>query len=337
MFRGIILFACVVALTSCSRTELVYRNADWLAYRWVDRLLDADQAQRERWPLLFEQLMQAHRRELLPPVVALLQQASSRAQDGLSARDLDCLWQDANGLIESHARLIVPTALDVLSNVSAVQIEHLRAELEERNAEFREDYLNPDPRDREAARVERFTERIERWTGRLSIEQASQVEAAVHLMPDVTADWLRYRERQQQRLLAILRGKHPQALEDFLVSWWVDQADRGTVLDATYPQLRDAWIHLLAALDATLNERQRAHLLVRITDLRDDLAGEMDSEIDASARPHTTSTADGNSDRPGLEHKHTAPFHPDTGGIDAGLIPGLEDPRCAGGIDGKMP
>lgn len=291
MYRRIILITCIIALSACSRTELVYRNADWLAYRWVDRLLDADQAQSEQWPLLFDQVMQEHRRELLPQVVALLQQSSKRADRGLAAEDLDCLWQDANRLIETHARLIVPTATRVLSSISAAQIDHLGAELDKRNAEYREDYLHSDPREREAARVERFIERVERWTGDLSTEQARLVEVAVKRMPDVADEWLRYRQRQQQRLLAMLREDQPQALEAFLVSWWVDQADRGPALVEVYPNLRDGWIEMLAALDSTLDGRQRAHLLATITDLRDDLAGEIASGVNVPTTPHADASS----------------------------------------------
>ena len=205
----------IAAGNGLSIAELVYRNADWLAYRWADGLLDADQAQSEQWPALFEQILQEHRRELLPQVVALLQQTSKLAERGLSTEDLDCLWQGANRLIDTHARLVVPTAAQVLSGISAAQVEHLRAELDERNAEYHEDYLDPDPGEREAARVERFTERVERWTGELSTEQARLVEAAVQRMPDVAGEWLRYRERQQQHLLAMLReDRGMQALED---------------------------------------------------------------------------------------------------------------------------
>ncbi len=275
MYRQIILIAALIALSACSRTELVYRNADWLAYRWVDGLLDADQTQSEQWPLAFERVMQAHRRELLPRVVGLLQHASTLAERGLSAEDLDCLWLGTNGLIETHARLIVPTATQVLSDVSAAQIQHLRAELDERNAEYRSDYLDPDPREREAARVARFIDRIERWTGDLSIAQTQLVAGFLQGMPDIAADWLRYRESQQQRLLSLMGQENPRALQDFLTAWWVDQADRGPALLAARPILREGWIGMLVALDATLDEAQRDHLLTTITDLRDDLAGEI--------------------------------------------------------------
>lgn len=282
--RIIVVIFCVFLLSGCSQTELVYRNADWLAYRWVDRLLDADQAQSEQWSLLFERVMEEHRRELLPQVVALLNQASQQADRGLSADRLGCLWQGADRLIETHGRLIVPAATQVLSGISSEQIEHLNAELEERNAEYRDDYLHPDAAEREAARIERFIERVERWTGELTTEQARLVEAAVQRMPDIAGDWLDYRERQQQRLLALLRADQgAQAVETFLIAWWVEAADRDPRLVNDFQQLRDGWIRMLVELDATLDEQQRDHLLARLTDLRDDLAGEIDSGASVAA------------------------------------------------------
>ena len=282
--RIFVVIVCTLLLSGCSSTELVYRNADWLAYRWVDRLLDADQAQSEQWPLMFERLLEEHRRELLPHVVALLNQASQQADRGLSADRLGCLWQGADRLMETHGRLIVPTATRVLSGISAEQIEHLHAQLQERNADYRDQYLQPDPAEREAARIERFTERVERWTGELTNEQARLVEAAVRRMPDIAGDWLRYRERQQQRLLALLRAdQSARALEAFLTAWWVDAADRDPQLVNDFQRLRDGWIRMLVELGDTLDEQQRDHLLASLTDLRDDLAGEIDSGASVAA------------------------------------------------------
>ena len=283
LFR-VLLIVAFVAASGCSRTELVYRNADWLAYRWVDRLLDADRAQSERWSRLFDQLLQEHRRGLLPQVVALLQDASLHSERGFTTDRLACLWQGGRRLIEAHARLAIPTAVEVLDGISDAQIEHLRGELDERNAAYREDYLQQDPDEREAARIDRFTQRIERWTGPLSTEQLRLVEASVRGMPDIADDWLGYREDRQARLLALLRqGGNRQQIENFLVDWWVDQADRRPGLVDAYLRLRVDWIEMLAALDRTLDDAQRARLRDRITGLHDDLAGEMDSGIDVSS------------------------------------------------------
>lgn len=288
MYRSFVLVICLILLTGCSRTELLYRNADWLAYRWVDSMLEADQAQSEQWPLMFEQVMEEHRSELLPQVVALLDETSAQAARGMSVEGLACLWQDTGRLIGTHTRLIVPTATKVLGEVSESQVEHLAEVLKEDNEEYRDEFLSPDPDKREALRVSRFTKRIERWTGDLSPEQKRLIAAEVALMPDIADEWLSYRERQQQRLLELLREDvDPEVLEQFLVAWWVEQADRDQTLVEAYPPSRDGWIRMLVALDGTLERQQRDRLVERITDIRDDLASEIDGEFDMASLPQS--------------------------------------------------
>ena len=68
-----LLLMLLILLTSgCSRTDLLYDNADWLAYRWADNLMDASGAQQDAWRGMFRQAMAEHRRELLPQLVRLL-------------------------------------------------------------------------------------------------------------------------------------------------------------------------------------------------------------------------------------------------------------------------
>jgi hypothetical protein len=99
-------------------------------------------------------------------------------------------------------------------------------------------------------------------------------------MPDIAGDWLRYRERQQQRLLELLReDPDSRMLEGFLVAWWVDGAGREPALVDAYPRMRAGWIEMLVALDGTLEARQRARVVARIARLRDDLAGAVDGEV----------------------------------------------------------
>ncbi|MDJ0739354.1 MAG: DUF6279 family lipoprotein [Gammaproteobacteria bacterium] len=285
--RVAIVVASAVLLVACSRTELFYRNADWLAYRWVDAMLDAGSDQERQWAAVFERLLITHRRELLPDVVALLDSVSRQADRGFTATRVECLWRSTDRLIDAHARLLVPAAVEVLGGVSAQQVAHLRDALAERNAEYRDDYLDADPQRRQTARVARYTERIERWTGELTTAQARLVEAAVRQMPDVADDWLDYRERQQQRLVAMLSAAtDAETIAGFLSDWWVERRDRDARLVEDGIRLRNAWLGLIVDLDATLSRQQRAEFKGRIDDLRDDLAGELGRGWERAALPN---------------------------------------------------
>ena len=267
-----VLIGLLALLVGCSRTELLYDNADWLAGRWAGDLLNASGEQRTAWNDRFRQAMEEHRRERLPEIVALLRSLEVLAAAGPTADELHCWLEAAERIYRRQASWAVPPAAAVLLDSSAQQLNHLASELEQRNREYREDYLQEDATARERARIERYTERIEGWTGDLSTGQLRLVEAAVRDMPDLAADWLDYRIQQQQRLLSLLRrGVDAAVLQDFLADWWVDLAERPRGLVHKADQTRAAWLDLILALGQTLEPGQRAAVRERLAELRADL------------------------------------------------------------------
>lgn len=282
-YRWLILLASALILVACSRAAIVYENADWLTYRWAVGLVDATDAQRDRWRVRFDGLLAAHREQLLPQITELLQEIGQNAERGLDPRSLNCLLDRSDELYKAHARLVVPLAVDILSELSIPQQAHLAERLAERNAEYVEDYLPEDPEERLEARIERYLERIERWTGRLERAQRDRVAAAIAKMPDTAVPWLDYRRQQQQRLLALLGERATKRqLTEFLTAWWVDFADRPADLVTATDELRRLSVALTLDVDADLTVSQRDHLVEEVSDLR---AGLSDSLEPAVAQP----------------------------------------------------
>lgn len=267
-----VLIGVLALLVGCSRTELVYDNADWLAGRWAGELMDASGEQREAWDARFRQAMDEHRRERLPEIVALLRRLEVLATAGPTADALGCWLEAAEAVYRRQASWAVPPAAAVLLDSSPQQLNHLSVELVQRNREYHEDYLHEDPVARERARIDRYTGRIERWTGELSTGQLRLVESAVHVMPDLAGDWLDYRVRQQERLLVLLRrGVDGAVLQGFLADWWVELAERPSGLVDKTAQMRARWLDLIVALWEALEPGQRAAVRERLAELRADL------------------------------------------------------------------
>lgn len=261
----------LVIFAGCSRTDLVYSNADWLLQRWAAGLLDPESAQREDWDQLMAQAMQVHQRELLPEVVRILRTAEVAAADGLDRRELSCWIGLFEGAYRAHANWAVAPAAEVLGDVSPAQVEHLAAELRERNQDYRDDYLDEDPEKRRQARFKRYAKRIERWTGDLSTAQLRLVEGAVSAMPDLAEPWLAYREERQQRLMELLRaGVDRAALKAYLGAWWVELDGRPAALVEDAEALQLASLELILRLDATLSAEQRARFIDKVADVRED-------------------------------------------------------------------
>jgi len=272
-----VLIGVVALLLGCSRTELLYDNADWLAGRWAGELMDASAEQREAWNRHFRHAMDAHRRERLPEIVALLRSLEAIAVAGPTAAELACWLEAAERVYRRQASWAVPPAAAVLLDSSSQQLDHLAAELARRNREYRDAYLHQDPAEQERMRTERYTGRIEEWTGELSTGQLRLVQAAVRDMPDLAGDWLAYRVQQQERLLALLRSRVDGAeLQGFLSDWWVDLADRPAGLLRKAAQARAGWLDLIVALGQTLEPGQRAVAQRRLVDLRTDLEAAAD-------------------------------------------------------------
>lgn len=280
--RTLILAAALAAtltIGACSQTRILYGNADWFLRHWVDRWIDASSAQHERMRVLFAQAADAHRRELLPGVVGWLRQVDGEIGTGLNADRLDCLLESADRLLRAHAVVAVELGTQVLADLSPAQIAHLAGRMAERNTDYRDEYLDPDPTQRRRARVARVVERIEDWTGDLTTAQVRLVERAVRAMPELAGDWLAYREAQQRRLLAVLRaaagapqpGAGRAALQRLLSAWWVERADQPTALVRRTAQVRSASVAMLVSLDAMLLPTQRATLRENVAALRADL------------------------------------------------------------------
>ena len=226
---------------------------------------------------MFRQAMAEHRRDLLPQLVRLLHGVEAGVQRGLTDGDLACWLAVADRIYREHARWAVPPASLVLSDLSQRQVEHLAEQLEQRNREYTEAYLDPDLQRRERRRVERYIERVERWSGDLTTGQLRLVEALVRRLPDTAADWLDYRQHTQHELLELLGADVGRStLQQFLDAWWVDLAGRHPDLLDKTRRVREGVIDLVVALDETITPRQRERVRERLRDLRVDLAGAAD-------------------------------------------------------------
>ncbi|WP_125932156.1 DUF6279 family lipoprotein [Thiosocius teredinicola] len=271
--RAVVLMALATALVACSRTEMLYENADWLILRWTGELVDASDEQREAWREPFAGVMSDHRRQLLSPVVEWLNSAEVQVAGHATASDIQCLMDSADQLYRRHAALAVPLGMQVVGELSADQVAHLEDELRDRDEDYRDDYLQEDPEERHADRVERYVERLERWSGDLTASQVGMVDDAVKQMPDIAQDWFAYRQQQQQTLVRLLKqGASEERLRDHLHAWWVERADQSPKLLRSSDEFRRQWSSLTADLFNSMDDDQRTTLIGNLREVRNDLA-----------------------------------------------------------------
>jgi hypothetical protein len=257
----------------CSTTQLAYRNADWLLERYARQTLDMNEEQRLRWQPLLESTLQQHREDLLPRVIGYLDRLDAALQETQQNPDIDCLVNGAISLYREHAELAVELSAPLLLQLDAGQIGHLEEHLAEKNADLLERYRDPDPARRQAERIERITDRVERWTGSLNTTQQQQLAQDIGRIPDLTGQWLAYRTAQTDSLLRMLQDNPDETrLQAHLYRWWVQRDDQPATATRDWDTARQGFTTMLQQLGRSLTDEQRDTIRRRIADLRGDLA-----------------------------------------------------------------
>jgi len=282
--RRVLLVLVVVLAAACSRTGMLYDNADWLAYRWADGLIGAGEVQEKVWRDLFRDAMSDHRDRLLPDIVALLQSLETGIRDGMVDDRIVCWQLVLDDLYREHARWAATPAAAVLTDLSTSQVDRLADELADRNREYIETYLDDDPDERQRNRVARYVDRIEQWTGDLDTAQLRVVEALVRELPDTAPGWLAYRQSRQRQLLRLLRdGASVTEMRRFVEDWWVELDGRPPALIAQTVAVQDGVTELILSLDRMLTREQRDEVIERVADLRAGLQAAVAAERSVSS------------------------------------------------------
>ncbi len=259
------LCALLVSLGGCSALRIGYGTAPDLVYWWLDRYVDFEGAQTPRVREALAQWFAWHRRTQLPEYAALLARARTEAlADTTAARA--CEWQaEALRRVDTALNRAAPAAAEIVLTMTPEQITHLERRYTKVNAEFRDEYLQPDPAKRAAAALKRTVERAEMLYGRLDAEQRERVAAALARSPFDAELWLTERRARQQDVLQtltrLLRDKPTRDVTQAALRGLVDRVERSPheAYRRYSERLLAANCALAAALHNTTSAAQRRH------------------------------------------------------------------------------
>jgi hypothetical protein len=259
--------ALLVALTllGCSTVKFAYNNVDWVLLDKADDYLDLNDAQKERARQLVAARMDAHRREELPVYIATLKEVRVMLADNLTPAEVEILKKKVPAVYRRTMRDTIPGIVSLLGELDDAQIAHLQARFEERNREFEENFMPESMQVRYERRVDRSITMVEFFIGTLRPEQVELITRSRNAMPITAEDWLAYHQSRQRELLSMLRARAThEALEQFLVAWWVELDDQPPALARKMRLNTKAWSQMMLALDATLDAQQRQNLLDKL-------------------------------------------------------------------------
>ncbi len=192
-------------LSGCSAVRLAYNQSPTLAYWWLDGYVDFNDAQTPRVRAALEDWLAWHRRTQLTDYVSLLRQGEAEVMVEATPERACEWWSDTSRRVEVLIDRTVPAATDIALSLTPAQVDHIEQRYAKFNAEFRDDYLQPDPAERLQASVDRAVERAETLYGRLDNAQRKNVARMVAASPFDADVWFAERRQRQQDALQMLR------------------------------------------------------------------------------------------------------------------------------------
>lgn len=269
---GVLLVLIGPMLTGCSALRLGYNNGSQLAWWWLDGYVDFSSEQAPAAKKAIDRWFDWHRSTQLPDYVATLASLQVQVLEPTTPA-LACAWQDRlrSRLDPAIDRAITEFA-DLLPGLGEAQFSHLEQRYAKGNAEMRDDFLQPDPAERQKESVKRTVKRAEQLYGKLDEVQLKLIQAGVAASPFSPDTWVAERQRRQVDTLRTLRR---------LVA---DKADRDT---------RVAALRALAARTERSPQAEYRAYQVRLIDYNCGLAAQIHNATTALQRRYARDTLKG--------------------------------------------
>lgn len=193
-------------LASCSTVRLGYEQLPTLAYWWLDRHLDFDSAQSPQVREALAEWQARHRREELPRLAALLQEAQTLAAGDITAEQACRFGEAVRTRLRAAATLAEAPAARIALSLGPAQTEALARKQADSNDDFRSDWLARSPAQQQTRRYDEQRKRYEDFYGRLTEAQRTQLRQGIAASRFDAALIDAERRRRQAELLGLLRG-----------------------------------------------------------------------------------------------------------------------------------
>jgi hypothetical protein len=264
----------LLVLAGCSSGVRVGYNQAELLVNWtLSDYVDFEPHQRDLFGQKFRALHDWHRREQLPEYARLLRETRTRVENGLSRADVEWIIARSRGRLEALVEQGAGDAADLMLSLTPEQVKGLERSFVRANQKTARAWGVGQPAaEQQKKRAERLVAQVERFTGKLSREQAERVAEMANAMPLNTEQRFAERQRRQRELIAALQsGRNRAEMAAWFREWapnWERGRDPATARSAQAAAEQRAQV--LADIDRLLTPAQRRQAMDRLQAFSED-------------------------------------------------------------------
>jgi hypothetical protein len=278
LFLRTLLASFLLLVAACSNLQIGYNLGDTATLYYLDGYLDLNTRQKKQLSTDLEQLFAWHRQQELPAYANELGKTRQMLQKPLSVAQLSDINDFMRDALQRIALQSVPMFSRLLLSLTPQQVAYLRVQLDESNAQWREDRLSGSVLAQRQYRYELMLDQFEKWLGPLDAQQQATLRVANEQWPVDQQFWYSERLIRQQEMLALIdysvQQKPPQVqlskrLREYVLNF---EKDRSSQRQLRIDSSREHAMRLIVALTNNATAEQKHHIVMRAQDLIDDFS-----------------------------------------------------------------
>jgi len=274
MLKKLTLLAMLTFLVGCS-TQLGYRFADTIIEWQLSSIVELRPELQRDVDQVITDLHQWHAREEMPRYhQELAKIRTAIANDEVDAAFLDtsyeAVWQAWQRILEQ----LEPHAQSLLPRLNDAERAQLRESLEQRQQQQIEEFQERQQEDQPQRRLQRAEKNIKSWLGSVNSEQRQLMRQWLAQRVDNQQQWLLYSMQWQAQFLLLVDYPQQQDFEQQLkLLMFSPQELRSDELQQSIEANRVLTTDLVLAIYASMDAKQKRHLLRKIDGYLDDIDG----------------------------------------------------------------
>lgn len=266
----------LLVVVACSNVQLGYNWSDTVALYYLNSYLDLDAQQEQQASEGLQQLLAWHRKNELPSYSVQLMAVQQSIDHTLSVQQLQETNEFVRLSLERTALRAVPMLVELILSLKPAQLTHLREQLAEDNAQYREEFLVIDAKQQQQQRYQLLLEKMQPWFGQLDHQQLALLRLSNSHWPVTNQFWYAERLLRQQEMLALLERAVEKKLNSAQLTTRLEQhirgferdrpAQRQDVIVATREQVMGLIVALARQSTPEQRQQAQAHALGLIED-----------------------------------------------------------------------